>query len=47
MRFRVANLDFVSSRLLDVIDGDKMGTVNLQDVIGEVVTVPLMTECEA
>jgi len=29
--------------LLNVSDDDKMGTVNLQGVVGEAVTVPLMS----
>ena len=37
-----SQLPIVSSRLLDVSDDDKMGTVNLQGVVGEAVTVPLM-----
>ena len=33
----------VSSRLLNVGDDDKVGTVNLQSVVGDAVTVPLMS----
>jgi len=32
-----------SSRLLDVSDDDKKGNVNLHGVVGEAVTVPLMS----
>jgi len=38
-----SQIPVVSSRLLDVGDDDKMGTVNLQGVVGEAVTVPLMS----
>jgi len=38
-----SQIPVVSSRLLNVSDDDKMGTVNLQGVVGEAVTVPLMS----
>ena len=38
-----SQIPVVSSRLLDVGDDDKMGTVNLQGVVGEAVTAPLMS----
>jgi len=41
-----SQITVVSSRLLDVGDDDKMGTVNLQGVVGDAVTVPLMNESE-
>jgi len=36
-----SQIPVVSSRLLNVSDDDKMGTVNLQGVVGDAVTVPL------
>ena len=38
-----SQITVVSSRLLDVGDDDKMGTVNLQGVVGDAVTVPFMS----
>jgi len=38
-----SQIPVVSSSLLDVGDDDKMGTVNLQGVVGDAVTVPLMS----
>ena len=38
-----SQIPIVSSRLLDVGDDDQMGTVNLQGVVGEAVTVPWMS----
>ena len=42
-----SQIPVVSSRLLDASDDDKMGTVNLQGVVGDAVTVPLLSVCEA
>jgi len=42
-----SQIPVVSSSLLDVGDDDKMGTVNLQGVVGDAVTVPLLSVCEA
>ena len=41
-----SQIPVVSSRLLNAGDDDKMGTVNLQGVVGDAVTVPLMNESE-
>ena len=38
-----SQIPIVSSHLLDVSDDDKMGIVNVQGVVGEPVTVPLMS----
>jgi len=38
-----SQIPVVSSRILDVGDDEKMGTVNLQGVVGDAVTVPLMS----
>ena len=38
-----SQIPVVSSRFLNVGDDDKMGTVNLQGVVGDAMTVPLMT----
>ena len=38
-----SQIPIVSSRLLDVGDDGKMGTVNLQGAVGDAVTVPLMS----
>lgn len=38
-----SQIPIVSSRLFDVNDDEKMGTVNLQGIVGEAVSVPLMS----
>jgi len=38
-----SQIPVVSSRLLNAGDDDKMGTVDLQGVVGDAVTVPLMS----
>ena len=38
-----SQIPVVSSRLLNAGDDDKMETVNLQGVVGDAVTVPLMS----